>query len=133
MVSPDERRESPPTRSLLRDAKRLAAGGLRSDNRLPVWRERVQGSMDTEQQKRVVRRFLEQCNAYADGKLADYANRLAGSDPAAADAIRQKIVRWESYKAFNAHALDELATDRLDDWFDDPSGTRPPENGTQVI
>lgn len=78
--------------------------------------------MNLDQQKAVVARFLRQCNAYADGKLADYGLRLreAGGDDA---TLAAKIREWESYKAFNEHALGELATDRLDTWFDaDGSG-----------
>lgn len=72
--------------------------------------------MDLNEQKAVVVRFLRQCNAYADGKLAEYDRRLeaaGGHDPSTETKIRE----WESYKAFNEHALGELATDRLDAWF----------------
>ncbi len=73
--------------------------------------------------KQIVARFLRQCNAYADGKLAEYAARQAteraAGDPAALAATETKIAQWQSYVAFNEHALSELATDRLDDWFDE--------------
>ena len=74
--------------------------------------------MNLKQQKSVVARFLRQCNDYADGKLDGYRTDLAEAPPEAATAIAGKIARWESYKAFNEHALAELGTDRLDDWFD---------------
>lgn len=79
--------------------------------------------MDINEQKRIVARFLEQCNVYADDKLADYAARVATADADTAAGMRDKIGRWQTYKEFNEHALDELATDRLDDWFVAPPGT----------
>ena len=75
--------------------------------------------MDIERQKRIVGRFLRQCNAYADGKLTDYTARLAAAAAADTAEIERKIAQWKSYQAFNEHALDELATDRLDHWFDE--------------
>ena len=74
--------------------------------------------MDLNEQKRVVIRFLKRCNAYADGKLAGYVEQRRDADAGAAAGIDSKAARWESYKAFNEHAIAELETDRLDDWFD---------------
>lgn len=78
--------------------------------------------MDINEQKEIVARFLRRCNGYADEMLARYADELARAGreggPADADRIRERIGQWQSYRAFNEHALAELATDRLDDWFD---------------
>ena len=74
--------------------------------------------MTLTQQKRVVRRFLEQCNTYAAGKLAEYEDRRRTTEDEDSAPIEAKIAQWTSYRDFNAYALSELETDRLDDWFD---------------
>jgi len=74
--------------------------------------------MDIKEQKELVARFLRQCNASADGKLGEYADSLRGASQALTRETEAKIVRWETYKAFNEHAIDELSTERLDHWFD---------------
>jgi hypothetical protein len=74
--------------------------------------------MNLKQQKSLVAKFLRQCNAYADGKLDEYADRLTGATPDAARDIETRIAQWRSYRAFNEHALGELATERLDSWFE---------------
>lgn len=83
--------------------------------------------MDINEQKDVVARFLLRCNAYADDMLAGYARKLAAAEHDGladeAGAIRTKRGQWQSYKAFNEHALAELATDRLDDWFEGTPGS----------
>lgn len=91
--------------------------------------------MEIERQKQIVRRFLSQCNEYADGKLAEYAERQESigstgkSEDQEAAGIERKIAQWQSYKAFNEHALGELATDRLDHWFDDTDQSPPGNPG----
>ncbi len=72
--------------------------------------------MDIVERKSIVARFLRQCNAYADGKLAEYAARAPASGTEETARL-EKIAQWQSYKAFNEHALGELETDRLDHWF----------------
>jgi hypothetical protein len=75
--------------------------------------------MDLSQKKAVVRQFLEHCNRYADDKLRSYAIELADCAAERQLAIADKIVHWSAYRSFNLHALEELESDRLDDWLDD--------------
>lgn len=70
------------------------------------------------EKKRLVADFLVRCNRYADAKIAEYAGRAAGLEGAEALANSDKLNHWHAYRAFNEHALSELAGDTLDDWFD---------------
>ena len=70
------------------------------------------------EKKRVVREFLERCNTYAEQQLAGYHSALAAATPWQAMEIEDKINHWTAYRAFNAFAIEELATAELDDWFD---------------
>jgi len=74
--------------------------------------------MTLEQRKLLVRQFLERCNRYADDMLADYGRRLEGATGTEILALQDKILHWTAYRAFNEHAIAELASDRIDDWFD---------------
>jgi hypothetical protein len=70
------------------------------------------------EKKRLIADFLTRCNDYADAKIAEYvdlAPRLHGSD---ALQNSDKINHWHAYKAFNEHALRELADTTLDHWFE---------------
>jgi hypothetical protein len=73
--------------------------------------------MDTAAKKAVVADFLVKCNHYADAQLARYRAELAGSTGAAALTLQDKIGHWTAYRTFNEHALAELATSELDEWF----------------
>jgi hypothetical protein len=73
--------------------------------------------MDVAAKKTVVTDFLLRCNAYADGQLGKYRRELDGATAAQALVIEDKIGHWTAYRAFNEHALRELAAGELDDWF----------------
>jgi hypothetical protein len=73
--------------------------------------------MDTAAKKAVVADFLLRCNRYADGQLDKYRTELAAASTEHALAVQDKIGHWTAYRAFNAHALAELARGELDDWF----------------
>ena len=74
--------------------------------------------MTLDQRKSLIRQFLERCNRYADDMIADYGRRLGDVSGAEALTLQDKILHWTAYKTFNEHAIDELASDRLDAWFD---------------
>ena len=67
--------------------------------------------------KAVVADFLVKCNRYAESQLERYRGQLTGTSGAEALAIQDKIGHWTAYRAFNEHALGELAGRELDDWF----------------
>ena len=71
-----------------------------------------------DEKKRLVVRFLEHCNAYADRQLDGYRAKLEHAHGAQALEIADKIAHWAAYRAFNAHAIEELATPRLDTWLE---------------
>ena len=73
--------------------------------------------MDAAAKKAVVADFLTRCNRYADGQLDKYRAQLAALSGSEALAVQDKIGHWTSYRAFNEHALAELARGELDDWF----------------
>lgn len=73
--------------------------------------------MDVTAKKTVVTDFLVRCNAYADGELARYRRALEGATADEAQALEAKIGQWTAYRAFNEHALREVAAGELDDWF----------------
>jgi len=73
--------------------------------------------MSIAEKKAVVADFLLKCNRYADGQLAKYRAQLDGATSAEALTIQDKLGHWTAYRAFNEHALAELASDELDDWF----------------
>ena len=73
--------------------------------------------MDAAAKKAVVAAFLARCNRYADGQLEQYRAELAAASPGEQLAMQDKIGHWTAYRAFNEHALQELARGELDDWF----------------
>jgi hypothetical protein len=73
--------------------------------------------MDAAAKKAVVADFLARCNRYADGQLEKYRARLAAASPAETLVVQDEIGHWTAYRAFNEHALQELAHGELDDWF----------------
>jgi hypothetical protein len=75
--------------------------------------------MDLEQKKTLICQFLSRCNRYADDELARYGAALNTAATDDRPALADKIAQWTAYRAFNEHAIAELKTDRLDDWFDD--------------
>ena len=74
--------------------------------------------MDLDGKKRLVIRFLERCNAYADRELAKYRERLDQAQGAEALEITDRIAHWTAYRTFNEHAISELGSARLDDWLE---------------
>ena len=74
--------------------------------------------METHAKKAVVADFLARCNRYADGQLDKYRGQLATASPVEALAVQDMIGHWTAYRAFNQHALEELARGELDDWFE---------------
>lgn len=77
--------------------------------------------MTLEDKKALVADFLVKCNDYADGKLAEYARRLAATaDPDERLALQDKIGHWTAYRCFNLYTIAELDGDRLDAWFAEP-------------
>jgi hypothetical protein len=73
--------------------------------------------MDAAAKKAVVADFLRRCNRYAEAQLTKYGQQLGAASPAEALAIQDKIGHWTAYRAFNEHALAEIARGDLDDWF----------------
>ena len=73
--------------------------------------------MDVAAKKAVVADFLARCNRYADGQLERYRADLVAAAEREALAVQDKIGHWTAYRAFNQHALEELARGELDDWF----------------
>ncbi|HUQ50684.1 MAG TPA: hypothetical protein VM692_00595 [Gammaproteobacteria bacterium] len=73
--------------------------------------------MDSVAKKAVVAEFLTRCNRYAEGQLEKYRTQLDSASPGEALAVQDKIGHWTAYRAFNEHALQELARGELDDWF----------------
>ncbi len=74
------------------------------------------------EKKRIVARFVRQCNDYADAEIARYRAALDAADARAARALQDKISHWTAYRAFNEHTLGELAGNELDSWFEDKTG-----------
>ena len=70
------------------------------------------------EQKKIVRRCLGQCNNYAQGQLEKYQGQLAGRGGMEALELEAKIHQWQVYRAFNAHAIEELEAGELDSWFE---------------
>ena len=73
--------------------------------------------MNVAEKKGVVVEFLTRCNRYADDQLAKYRAQLESAATAESLHIQDKIGHWTAYRAFNRHALEELAAGELDDWF----------------
>lgn len=73
--------------------------------------------MDTAAKKAVVADFLAHCNRYAEAELDKYRKQLVAASGREALAVQDKIGHWTAYRAFNEHALAELARGELDDWF----------------
>jgi hypothetical protein len=73
--------------------------------------------MEAAAKKAVVADFLARCNRYAEGQLDKYRVLLAAASGSEALAVQDKIGHWTAYRAFNEHALAELARGELDDWF----------------
>ena len=73
--------------------------------------------MDAAAKKAVIAAYLVRCNRYAEAELDKYREQLAGASAREALAVQDKIGHWTAYRAFNEHALAELARGELDDWF----------------
>ena len=71
------------------------------------------------EKKQLVARFLARCNEYADAKLEEYHARARTESGPDALELADKISHWSAYRAFNEHAIAELATPALDAWFDE--------------
>lgn len=76
--------------------------------------------MTLDEKKAVIVHFLRHCNRYADGKLDDYRMRLEHASDAEALALQDKLGHWTAYRAFNSHAIEELAGETLDEWLEEP-------------
>ena len=70
---------------------------------------------DISEKKTIVTDFLNKCNRYADGMLQKYRDALV-SEPDS-EEIQRKILKWQAYREYNEHAIRELQTSELDDWF----------------
>ena len=73
--------------------------------------------MEAAAKKAVVADFLARCNRYADDQLDKYRGELPAASALEALTVQDKIGHWTAYRAFNAHALQELERGELDDWF----------------
>ena len=78
----------------------------------------AQQTMNLDEKRRLVIRFLERCNAYADRELEKYRGRLDGARGREALEIADRIAHWTAYRTFNEHAIGELESSRLDDWLE---------------
>lgn len=78
--------------------------------------------MTLAEKKALITGFLEHCNRYADGKLAEYRRRLDRAGIADSLPLQDKIGHWTAYRSFNAYTIEELAGTELDDWLIDDSG-----------
>ena len=76
------------------------------------------------ERKKTISKFIRQCNDYADGQIRKYRIRLEQAGAMEALDIEAKIYHWKVYKAFNAYTIEELKTDELDSWFDNPNQAR---------
>lgn len=74
--------------------------------------------MDLNEKKRLVVKFLERCNDYADTELTKYRARLESAAGTEALELADRITHWTAYRTFNEHAIAELETTRLDDWLE---------------
>ncbi len=73
------------------------------------------------ERKSLIARFLGRCNRYADGKIDEYRSQLEGASARRALELQDMIGHWTSYRAFNEYTIDELGTERLDDWLEEPA------------
>lgn len=69
-----------------------------------------------EDKKLIIIDFLKKCNCYSDQMLVKYQEEMTVTQ-LDKKAVEQKINQWKSYREFNIHAIDELKTTELDDWF----------------
>ena len=74
--------------------------------------------MTLDDKKTLVAKFLAHCNDYANRQLAGYLAELEHASGARALELADKIAHWSAYRAFNEHAIAELATPRLDAWLE---------------
>jgi len=74
---------------------------------------------EVSEKKQIICDFLLRANAYGDTKLAEYQAELNRAGTTHVLELVTKLEQWHSYQAFNEYALNELETDRLDDWFQD--------------
>lgn len=73
--------------------------------------------VDLVDKKQIICDFLQRCNDYSDQKLTDYKQQVIESESHHLLALLDKMEQWQAYKLFNEHAISELKTDKLDDWF----------------
>jgi flavin reductase (DIM6/NTAB) family NADH-FMN oxidoreductase RutF len=62
-----------------------------------------------------VREFLARCIEYADDSIVRKRNR---------GESEQVIGEWQTYREFTAHALEEVESGKLDEWFDAEPSTQ---------
>ena len=71
------------------------------------------------EKKRIISKFIGQCNDYADGQISKYHARLQQAADMETLELEAKIYNWKVYKAFNRYTIDELATGELDHWLNE--------------
>jgi len=74
-------------------------------------------TIDLQDKKLIIIDFLQRCNVYSEQMLEGYEKKLEESSATSASEIQQKIYDWSIYRKFNEHAIGELDTDELDNWF----------------
>ena len=67
-------------------------------------------------ERTAVAAFLRKCNEYAKASIE---RKQARGELA-------EIPRWEAYIEYNQHALEEIANDTLDPWFQPTASHQPP-------
>lgn len=70
-----------------------------------------------EDKKLIIIDFLKKCNRYSDQMLVKYQHEITEATASDKQIVEQKVDQWESYRKFNAYAISELNTTKLDDWF----------------
>lgn len=67
------------------------------------------------EEKKIVLRFLRQCNEYSDREIDRNAEKIKSGENI--EAICGKIQKWLAYREFNERAISEVESGELDDWF----------------
>ncbi len=73
--------------------------------------------VSTEEKKRIVSEFLQQCAVCADNKLAAYQKQAALAKGNEGLLLQDKISHWTAYRVFTEYTVEELKTAELDSWF----------------
>ncbi len=73
--------------------------------------------VSSEEKKRIVSEFLQQCAVYADDKIAAYQQQAALAKGSESLLLQDKISHWTAYRVFTEYTVEELKTTELDSWF----------------